>query len=288
MSIIPRVAAIHDISGFGKASLTIVIPVLGSMGIQVCPLPTAVLSTHTGIEGFTFLDLTEEMGKIITHWKALNIKFDAIYSGFLGSPRQVDIVADFIDDFLDEDQFILVDPVVADDGQLYQTMGPEMVEGMTRLVSKANIVTPNLTELALLVGAPYNETAPLSEIKMWMRDLADRGPQYIAVTSVPVQETGRSSVVGFESITGRFWRVQNEKIPVYYPGTGDTFASVLLGNMMKGESFISSLNRAVHFVSEAIRWSFGFHHNRLEGVIIEGVLHTLSHPIPSYNYEWLE
>lgn len=194
-NMIRRVAAIHDLSGFGKASLTIVIPTLSSMGIQVCPLPTAILSTHTGgFTGFSFLDLTDEMERIIAHWKTVGTRFEAIYSGFLGSPRQVDIVSRFIDDFRREEQLVVVDPVLADDGKLYSTMGPEMVEGMGRLVGKADVVTPNLTELALLIGEPYREEIGLDEIKRWMKDLAVKGPKYIVVTSVPVQETGQSSV----------------------------------------------------------------------------------------------
>jgi pyridoxine kinase len=285
-NMIRRVAAIHDLSGFGKASLTIVIPTLSSMGIQVCPLPTAILSTHTGgFTGFSFLDLTDEMEKIIAHWKTVGIRFEAIYSGFLGSPRQIDIVSRFIDDFRGEEQLIVVDPVLADDGELYQTMGPEMVEGMGRLVAKANVVTPNLTELALLVGEPYREEVSLDEIKRWMKELSTKGPKYIVVTSVPVQETGQASVIGLDAQSNRFWRVKNEKVPVSYPGTGDTFTSVLLGSMMRGESFPTALDRAVQFVSLAIRWSFGFNHEHREGVAIEAVLHTLQQHTPSYTYE---
>lgn len=285
-NMIRRVAAIHDLSGFGKASLTIVIPTLSSMGIQVCPLPTAILSTHTsGFTGFSFLDLTDEMERIIAHWKTVGTRFEAIYSGFLGSTRQIDIVSRFIDDFRREEQLVVVDPVLADDGKLYQTMGPEMVEGMGRLVAKADVVTPNLTELALLVGEPYREEVSLDEIKRWMKELSTKGPKYIVVTSVSIHETGQSSVIGLDSQSNRFWRVKNEKLPVSYPGTGDTFTSVLLGSMMRGESFPTALDRAVQFVSLAIRWSFGFDHEHREGVAIEAVLHTLQQHNLSYTYE---
>lgn len=285
-NMIRRVAAIHDLSGFGKASLTIVIPTLSSMGIQVCPLPTALLSTHTGgFTGFSFLDLTDEMERIIAHWKTVGTRFEAIYSGFLGSPRQVDIVSRFIDDFRSERQLVVVDPVLADDGELYQTMGQDMVESMGKLVAKANMVTPNLTELALLVGEPYGEEIGLDEIKRWMKELSTKGPKYIVATSVPVQGTGQASVIGLDAQSNRFWRVKNEKVPVSYPGTGDTFTSVLLGSMMRGESFPTALDRAVQFVSLAIRWSFGFDHEHREGVAIEAVLHTLQQHNLSYTYE---
>ncbi len=287
-NMIQRVAAIHDLSGFGKASLTIVIPTLSSMGLQVCPLPTAILSTHTGgFNGLSFLDLTDEMEKIIAHWKTVETRFDAIYSGFLGSPKQIDIVSMFIDHFRTGGQLVVVDPVLADDGELYQTMGSEMVEGMRRLVAKADIVTPNLTELALLVNEPYSETTTIDEVKQRMHKLAAKGPKYVAVTSIPVHETSQSSVIGLDTQSNRFWRVKNEKVPVQYPGTGDTFTSVLLGSMMRGESFPASIDRAVQFVSLAIRWSFGFDHKHREGVAIEAVLHALQQTTMSYTYELL-
>lgn len=282
-----RVAAIHGLAGFGRASLTIVIPTLSSLGIQVCPLPTAILSTHTGFTGPSFLDLTDEMERIVAHWKSVGVTFNAIYSGFLGSPKQIGVVSRFISDFRSDRQLVVVDPVLADDGKLYRTMGQEMVEGMRTLVAKADLVTPNLTELAFLVGEPYSETTALEEIKRWMRRLADNGPKYIVVTSVPVHETGQSSVIGLDAQGNRFWRVKNERIPVHYPGTGDTFTSVLLGSMMRGESFPAALDRAVQFVSLAIRWSFGFDHERREGVALESVLHTLRQDALSYTYESL-
>jgi len=284
-NMIQRVAAIHDISGFGKVSLTVVIPTLSAMGIQVCPLPTAVLSAHTGFRDFTFFDLTDEMEKIIAHWKSLGIKFDAIYSGFLGSVRQIDIVASLIDNFRSQNQIVLVDPVMGDDGALYETMGQDMIDNMRRLMIRAHIITPNLTELAFLAGERYAKDADLEKIKSWMKKLSRTGPRYVVATSVPVQETGQFSVLGFDSWHCQFWRVKNNYIPVHYSGTGDTFASVLLGCMMKGENFPASIDTAVQFVSRAIHRSFGFDHGRQEGPAIEAVLNTLQQSALSYSYE---
>jgi pyridoxine kinase len=287
-NIIQRVAAIHDLSGFGKASLTIVIPTLSAMGIQVCPLPTAILSTHTGgFTDFSFLDLTDEMEKIIFHWKKLELKFNAIYSGFLGSPRQVEIVSKFVDDFNEENQLVVIDPVLGDDGELYQTMDEQMVNGMKNLITKADVITPNLTELNLLTGEPYNQKITLEEVKLLMKKISIAGPRYIIVTSVPVKETGQFSVLGLDSKSNRFWRVKNESVPVKYPGTGDAFTSVFLGCILKGENFPASLDKAVQFVSRAIHWSFGFDHQHREGIAIEGVLHTLQQSTFSYSYEAL-
>lgn len=285
--IIQRVAAVHDLSGFGKASLTIAIPILSVMGVQVCPLPTAVLSTHTGFTGFTFVDLTDEMERMLTHWRQLNVRFDAVYSGFLGSPRQVDIVRQFISEQREYHPLVLVDPVMADNGTLYSTMGDDMVVAMRRLVEAADCVTPNSTELALLVGEPYQPKPALAAVMRQLRMVATMGPKLVVATSVPVPESNRYSVVGFDAAATRFWRVTNAYIPAQYPGTGDTFASVLLGCLLRGDSFPMALDSAVQFVSLAIHASFGFTHNHQEGVAIERVLSTLHTPVTSYTYEEL-
>ena len=151
-----RVAAIHDLSGFGRASLTVVIPILASMGVQTCPLPTAVLSSQTsGVEGFTFHDLTAEMGPMLDHWQRMGLSFDAVYSGFLGNPLQLEIAARCIGHFLKPGGFALVDPVLGDNGTLDPTQTPEMVEAMRQLIGHAHVITPNLTEAAFLLDEPY-------------------------------------------------------------------------------------------------------------------------------------
>ena len=136
-----KVAAIHDLSGFGRSSLSVVFPILSTMGAQVCSLPTAVLSTHTAYEGYTFVDLTDYMEAFIKHWKSLDIEFDCIYSGFLGSARQINIISKFIDDFSSSKPLVVIDPVMADDGELYSTMDQEMVKNMRALIKKADIIT---------------------------------------------------------------------------------------------------------------------------------------------------
>ncbi|MBR6673303.1 MAG: bifunctional hydroxymethylpyrimidine kinase/phosphomethylpyrimidine kinase, partial [Mailhella sp.] len=152
-----RVAAIHDLSGFGRASLTVAIPILATMGIQVCPLPTAVLSSQTGggMTGFTFLDLTDQMGPMMDHWASLGLKFDAVYSGFLGSPDQSELAIRCIREFRAPGGIAVVDPVLGDNGQLDPTQTPEMVEAMRRLVREADIITPNFTEASFLLDQPY-------------------------------------------------------------------------------------------------------------------------------------
>ena len=158
MQTTPRCAAIHDLSGFGRCSLTIVIPVLSAMGVQCCPLPTAYLSTHTGgFPGYTFLDMTEAMEAAAAHWADLNIDFRAIYSGFMGSRRQLEITADFIRAFRRDHTLVVVDPVMGDHGRPYRTYTPEMCRAMADLAARADLITPNLTEAALLLGEPYRD-----------------------------------------------------------------------------------------------------------------------------------
>ena len=160
MLLTPRVAAVHDLSGFGRCSLTVAIPILSAMGVQCCPLPTAFLSTHTGgFQGFTFLDMTEEMPRVSAHWKGLGIRFQAVYSGFLGSARQIGVVSDFIRDFRTPETLIVVDPVMGDDGRAYQTCTPDLCAGMAQLAEEADVITPNLTEAAFLLGQSYKDLA---------------------------------------------------------------------------------------------------------------------------------
>ena len=222
---VKRVAAIHDLSGFGRASLTVIIPILSRMGIQVCPLPTAVLSTHSKFNNFHFVDLTAELQPMIDHWKALDLKFDAIYSGFLGSHQQIEIVKRFIDDFRQPEQKIIIDPVFGDNGKIYAPLSPEHVSEMKSLIEHADVITPNLTEAAFLLDEPYREHIELEQIKEWIRRLVDKGPKIVIVTSVRTNGLkNQTSVVAYNRHDDRFWRVTCNYLPAEYPGTGDAFA----------------------------------------------------------------
>ena len=202
-SLVKKVAAIHDLSGYGRASLTTIIPILSNMKVQVCPVPTAILSTHTGgFEGYSFIDLTDYMQEHINHWKKLELEFDCIYSGFLGSPKQIEIVADFIDFFGKKAKFTVVDPVMGDNGKLYSTMGNEMVVGMRKLIKNADIITPNFTEVIYLLGKEYKENITLDEVKEYLKELANIEPKIVIATSVPDEESNKldrkTSVVAYD------------------------------------------------------------------------------------------
>ena len=258
---VPRIAAIHDMSGFGRTSLTVAIPILSCMGIQVCPMPTAVLSTHTvEFTDYTLCDLTPELGGILDHWERLGLHFDGVYSGFMAYP------------------------VLGDNGILDPTMTPEMVEKMRWLISCADIITPNITEVALLLDEPFTPRISPEEIKGRLRRLSAMGPQTVVATSVPLLEGGRdpgqnTSVIAYERDEDRFWRIDCAYIPAHYPGTGDTFSSVLTGSLIQGDSLSIALDRAVQFVTLGIRATFGQGLPSREGILLERILGSLFAPV---------
>jgi len=286
-SVIQRVAAIHDLSGFGGGSLSAVIPILSALGIQVCSLPTAILSTHTGgFSDFHFRDLTEDMRHIIRHWRELGLSFAGIYSGFLGSVEQISIVREFIESFRTENTLVVIDPVLGDDGRLYDTMDVSMVDGMRGLIASADVITPNITEAGLLLGRPGAlDVSRKEEIKVWTRALSELGPRCVIVTSVPEDLAHGTSVIAYDRHTERYWKVACPYIPACYPGTGDIFASVITGSLLQGDSLPLSLDRAVQFVSMAIRTTFGHNFPEREGVFLERVLPSLNAPVSMSSFE---
>lgn len=283
---VKRVAAVHDLSGMGRVSLTVVIPILSSMGFQVCPLPTAVLSSHTQYPEFSFLDLTDEMPRIIAEWKKLDVKFDSIYTGYMGSPRQVQIVSDFIDNFSPADSLVVADPVLGDNGQLYTNFNEEMVREMRQLIKKADVVTPNLTEFFYLLDMPYKAENTDEELKEYLRILSDKGPQIVIITSVPVcGDPHKTSVYAYNRQGDRYWKITCPYLPAHYPGTGDTFTSVITGALLQGDSLPIALDRATQFILQGIRATFGYEYDNREGILLEKVLHNLDMPIQSSSYE---
>lgn len=252
-----RVAAIHDLSGFGKCSLTVALPILSAAGIETSALPTAILSTHTGgISGYTYHDLTEDMRPIMKHWKSLDIKFDAIYTGFLGSFEQLDIVKEFFDAFRQEDNLILVDPVMGDNGELYTVFTREFAIGMRMLCQKADIIVPNLTEAALLLDEPFHP-GPYTHayIESLLRKLGALGPQKVVLTGVYFKEDELGAAT-YDRTTDTIDYVFTQKIPGYYHGTGDVFASALLSALLNDFSLIDAAAIAVHFTTDSIRRTY--------------------------------
>ncbi len=278
-----KVLAVHDLSGFGRCALTVIIPVLSSMGICTVPLPTALLSTHTG--GFTdlaFHDLSYTMEPALRHYKSLDLTFDAIYTGFLGSAGQIDTVSHSIEMFGDGIT-VLVDPVMGDDGKVYQTYTEEMCRRMRELCHKANIITPNLTEAYLLCGEEYCDTSLLDtdsaiaeaeRLRMKLSSLY--GVEKIALTGIELPN-GNIATISYDKLSENresFHIIH--KIECGYPGTGDLFASALLGKILDGMDFHSSVDFACQIVAETIDDTSKYDTPRREGLRLEKNLYRLT------------
>lgn len=278
---VKRVAAIHDLSCFGRCALTVIIPVLSAMGIQVVPIPTCLLSSHTG--GFTdmhFEDLEPSMQKISDHFERLDLHFDAIYTGFLGSASQIDGVRAFIDRFASEDTLVLVDPVMGDDGELYSTYTPELMRGMSSLCRGADVITPNLTEACFLTGTPYVSTESMSreELDAYLlslcKQLEDTGAEEIVITGIANGDS-RLYVCG-ESIKNHEASLYGfERVGKNYPGTGDLFASVLLGSLLRGDELQKAIHFAADFTRRVMEYSARFATPERDGVALEAMLGEL-------------
>lgn len=281
-----RIAAIHDLSGIGRTSLMAVIPILSTMGFNVCPLPTAILSNHSQYPNFSFLDLTEEMPRIIDQWEKLGVTFDAIYTGYMGSPRQIEIVCGFIERFRTADTLVVVDPVLGDNGHLYSKMTQEMVEEMRRLACRADVLTPNLTEAFALLDRPYKTDCTTEELKDLIAELSEMGPDTVIITGVPVPgQSGLTSVIARSKSDLRTWKVTCPYLPAHYPGTGDSFTSVITGSLLQGDSLPIALDRAAQFILQGIRSTFGYRMDNRDGILLERVLPNLNTPIQSATYE---
>ena len=270
----PRIAAIHDLSCFGRCSLTIALPVLSAMGCQCCPLPTALLSAHTGFPGNTFLDLTAEMGRIAEHWAAMDLQFDAIYSGFLGSADQVDTVARFFDTFKKSDTAVIVDPVMGDHGTAYRTCTPELCRGMRVLAENSDVITPNLTEAALLLDRPYEEIRQSDAYEV-VRRLSLGGRRSVVLTGYS-SESGQTGALCFDRDSGESKAVQTPREPQDFSGTGDLFASVLAGGVARGVPLFQVAQAAADFVRDCIARTLAEGLTEQDGVDFEPLLGQLT------------
>ena len=249
-----RIAAIHDISGFGKCALTVALPVISAAGIEVSAIPTAVLSTHTGgLKGYTCLDLTDEMPKIAHHWETLGLTCDAVYSGYLGSERQIDIVSDFIDTFCQNGSFAIVDPAMADNGKMYALLDMQFAKAMKRLCQKADIIVPNMTEAAFLLDREYFHGPYTKEyIEATVRELSRLGPKKIVLTGVCFEENtiGAASYDAESDTVTYYFR---ERVEGMFHGTGDVFASALTAALLRGKTLERASEIAVDFTVDSIR-----------------------------------
>ena len=272
---IKRVALINDLSGIGRCSLAVALPIVSVMGHECASLPTAVLSNHTAFPNYTFFDFTDKMHGFIDCWQALGAEFDTVYTGFLGSVHQIDIAIDFINTF-GKNAIKLVDPVMGDDGKIYDTYSDEMRRHMKRLVQKADIITPNLTELCELCDTPYpTDKITLCDIKKMCGQI---GVKQIVVTGLEcgiVSDIGENDIANFVYDDLHTYLVTNKKTPFMYCGTGDVFASVLCGALTRGQSLESACALASRFCAECTEYTYKNGGDKLYGIMFEKMLGSL-------------
>lgn len=277
--VLPRAAVVQDMSGFGKVSLTEAIPIMSAMGVEVCPLPTAVLSTHTyEFKDYTLLDMTDEMEKIIAHWDRIGLEFDAVYSGYMSSKRQLAITSAFMEEQKRRGALIVVDPVLGDNALLdaeavYSERMTELIDGMRGLSAIADVITPNLTETCLLLGRGYPKL-PLSdgEIRDLLIGLTGLGCGAAVVTGIMDAEDSMCVAV-YDTKDENLEKFDCDYVPRPFHGTGDVFASVLTGAMLLGRSAAEAAAVAADFVSEAIRETIKYPQIPIRhGVLFEPVL----------------
>ena len=246
-----KILTIQDISCVGQCSLTVALPIISACGIETCVLPSAVLSTHTaGFSGYTFRDLTEDMPSIKDHWKKEGIKFDAIYTGYLGSTKQIDYVADIFDEVGSDSCVKIVDPAMADNGNLYPGFDMEFVSAMKSLCGKADFLVPNISEACLLTDTEYKTEYDEAYIRTLLNGLTALGCNNIILSGVSYKE-GKTGVVVYEN--GQYSYYEHDKIANGCHGTGDIYASAFVGAYMRGKTAYDAAKIAADYVMECIK-----------------------------------
>ncbi len=268
-----RVLTIQDISCLGQCSLTVALPIISACGVEACILPSSVLSTHTGgFTGFTFRDLTDDMPAIKEHWVKENIKFDAFYTGYLGSAKQIEYVKDIFRATKKENSIKIVDPAMADNGKLYTGFDMAFVEEMKKLCAEADFVIPNLTEACFLTGSEYKEQYDKEYIVDILGKLSALGCKNVIFTGVSYTEK-TTGVVIYEN--GEYTYYEHEKLPRGWHGTGDVYASVFTGALLKGKTAVEAATLAADFALECIKETSDNEPDHWYGVAFEKVLGKL-------------
>ena len=263
-----RILTVQDISCVGKCSLTVALPIISAMGVETAIIPTAVLSTHTMFQNFTFHDLTDEILPITRHWQQEGIGFDGVYTGYLGSFRQIDMMAQLFRELKTENNVILVDPVMADNGKLYPAFDQAFAAKMATLCAEADIIVPNITEACFMTGMPYRESYDEDYIKELLQKLSALGAEVSILTGVSFVK-GETGVMGYEKKTRAYFYDRHEKQPQNYHGTGDVFSSTLMGAMMTGKSWQEAVQIAADYTKECIRLTMEDPNGRSYGVNFE-------------------
>ncbi len=253
MSELKRMAAIHDLSGLGKCSLTVALPVVSASGVECCCIPTALLSTHTGgFTGWTFRDLSDDIVPMARHWNELEVKFDSIYSGYLASPEQGRLLEETIDLLAGENTLVIVDPAMADNGKYYANLGEQMAECFRKLMAKADVITPNITEACFITNTEYRSGPYTMEFVLELIEkLSAYGPKTVAITGISL-EKGKVGVVAKDMVSGKISVAMNEAKEGIFHGAGDIFASSFAALLTRGAELETALVTAENFVADCI------------------------------------
>lgn len=271
---VKRCAVVNDFSGFGRCSVSVALPVISAMGICCACVPTAILSNHTGYPNYFFDSYTDKMSSFIAEWKKLSLKFDTIYSGFLGCEKQIDIVCDFIKDFANKNSIVLVDPVMGDGGKIYTTYTKQMCEKMKKLALLADVITPNITEACILTDNEYiGEEISDKQAADLLEKLNLNGKRSVLITGIISGESIKTAV--FDSKTGESKIISNKRTAISYPGTGDLFASVLCGGVTNGMSLFEAAELATNFIEKASSYTSNFKTDINDGIAFEPFISSL-------------
>ncbi|MEL7605154.1 MAG: pyridoxamine kinase [Sedimentibacter saalensis] len=285
MKNVPKIAAIHDMSGVGRCSMTVLMPVLSALGCQVCPLPTALLSNHSEYKNFYFFDFTEHMEEYYSNWEKNNEEFDCLYSGFIGSEKQINIMLDIINKIKSiKDVLVVVDPVMGDHGITYKTYTDKMVEKMSQLVHEADIITPNMTEASILLGEKYLDHRIDTELlKSYLQRLCSLGPDICVITGIATVD-GENINACYDKRNNEYWKIPFRFVNKRYPGTGDLFTSLLVGYLMNDKKLPEAIEEASRFVSLAVKETYEAGTPSREGVLFEKIMKELYNEIEVYKY----
>ncbi len=267
-----KIAVINDYTGFGRCSLAVAMPIISVMKVQCCPIPTSVLSNHTGFESFFFDDYTDKMEKYIDEWKKLDLRFSGIATGFMGSKDQIRIVSDFIERFADEKTIVVVDPVMGDYGKAYATYTDELCNEMKKLVKYADILTPNLTEACIIADEPYKKKRRMKDLQSLAEKLSEMGPKKIVITGI---EQG-DYIANYCFERGKEGKIRKtHKVGTQRSGTGDIFASIIAADAVNGVDFYDSVKKASQFIKKCIEKSIEMDLPLTDGVCFEELLYKL-------------
>ena len=267
-----KIAAINDLSGFGRCSIAVELPIISAMKIQCCFVPTAVFSNHTGFKSFFLEDFTDKMRPYTDEWRKLELHFQGICTGFLGSPQQIAIVTDFLKDFKEAETVVVVDPVMGDYGKMYPTYSMETCLKMRELIPLADIITPNLTEACILAGIPYEEKWSRKKLLWLAETLSAMGPEKVVITGI-IQGEFIANYCYEKGEEPRIFRTI--KAGTQRSGTGDIFASIIAADAVNGVPFEQSVKKAGRFIKKCILKSIEMGIPLTDGVCFEEFLHTL-------------